>query len=91
MIIEDKDYRLVQINDSSPFFDLDLLRTINPKGKESREEFQTVAYGITLEDALKKIVNFRINKDNCEILTLKEYLEEYKKQVNSLRDLCNAV
>ena len=39
MIIEEKDFKLIPISESSNFFDLELLYTIKPKGKEERQEF----------------------------------------------------
>lgn len=85
MIIEEHDYRLTQISDSSPFFDLELLRTVKPKSGETREEFQNAGYGVTLETALHKIINYRISCRH-EALSMKEYLTEYKKEVESLHE-----
>lgn len=88
MIIEENDFKLTSIDDSSPFFDLELLFTIRPKGKESRQEFKTVAYGITLETALKKIVNHRISNKYENSINLSTYLKELKSEVESIKNLC---
>ena len=83
MIIEETDFRLVPINDSSPLFDLELLYEIKPKGKESRLEFKNVAYGITLDYAIKKIAQYRASK-NLDNTTLLEYFKEFNNQLKSL-------
>ena len=49
MIIEEKDFRLTPVNDSSPMFDLELLHIVKPKGGEPREEFKVAGYGLALE------------------------------------------
>lgn len=88
MIIEEEDFRLTSVNEFSPHFDLELQYVIRPRGKEPRLEFKNVAYGITLESALRKIAQFRINNAHPEAITLKTYLEEFKKEVKSLKELC---
>lgn len=89
MIIEESDFRLTPINESSPKFDLELLYTINPKGKESRKEFKIVAYGIGIEYAIKKIAHYRVCcKHNEEAIRLLTYFEEFKEELDSLKALC---
>ena len=58
MVIEEKDFRMTQISQSSPFWDLELLKTIKPKGGEPRQEFTNVGYGMTLGHCLKSIMSF---------------------------------
>ena len=89
MVIEESDFRLTQISDSSCFWDLELLYTIRPKGKESRQEFKTCGYGLTLSSAIKHIANFRIaQKHPEESLTMKQYLKEYTEIINNLSKIC---
>lgn len=85
MIIEGSFYKIIPIDSSSPFYDLELLYSIG--GKNPRKEFKNEAYGITLESALNRCAHFAVrNKYNKEdIITLKEYLEEFKK---AKEDLC---
>lgn len=83
MIIEEKDFRLTPISDGSPFYDLELLKVVKPKSGEVREEFQNAGYGITMEHAMRKIINYRISCKH-ESLSMKEYLSEYKKEVNQI-------
>lgn len=89
MIIEEKDFRLTPVDDSSPMFDLDLLYVIKPKGKESRLEFKNAGYGLSLQNAIKKVAHYRVtcnHKD--EAVTLLAYFEEFKKELDSLKQLC---
>lgn len=89
MIIEEKDFRLIPISDDSPIFDLELLYTIRPKGKEPRQEFKNAAYGINLESAIKKIVQYKVaSKHKDEAITLSTYLSEFKQELDTIRKLC---
>ena len=89
MIIEEKDFRLTPISDSSPQYDLELLYKIQPKGKEARLEFKNVAYGISLEYAIKKIAHHRVCcKHKEEAIGLLTYFKEFKEELDSLKNLC---
>lgn len=88
MVIEEKDFRLTPSSDSGRWFDLELLRTVN-KGKENeRQEFKVVAYSITIESALKYIVNARIAANNPDTIDLETYLKEYRRIVDDIKQLC---
>lgn len=88
MIIEESDFRLIPVKESGLLFDLELLKVIN-KGKENeRTEFKNIAYGITIESALKYIANARINAKYNDSISLKQYLQEYKDIINSIKDTC---
>lgn len=88
MVIEESDFRLIPVKESGLLFDLELLKVIN-KGKENeRTEFKNIAYGITIESALKYIANARINAKYNDSISLKQYLQEYKDIINSIRDTC---
>lgn len=87
MIIEEKDFRLIPVSDSCPIFDLELLYTIRPKGKETRQEFKNVAYGISLESALEKVIQYRLSCKH-DTINLTTYLKEYNEELESLRKLC---
>lgn len=88
MIIEERDFRLTPVKDSGDIFDLELLKTIN-KGKETeRQEFKNVAYGITLETAIRYIANTRISANYPDVINLKTYLKEYKKIIDEIKKLC---
>jgi hypothetical protein len=84
-MIEGEDYKIIPCG-TGPFFDLELLYTVNPRGGVSRTEFKNAAYGITFESALKRIINYRIFKRK-ETLTLKEYLKEYKRYIDELKSI----
>lgn len=89
MVIEEKDFRLIPMSDSSLKFDLELLYTVRPKGKEARQEFKNVAYGISLEYAIKKIAHYRVSlKHENEAITLLTYFQEFMRELDSLKTLC---
>jgi hypothetical protein len=85
MVIEEKDFRMTQISQSSSFWDLELLKTIRPKGGEPRQEFVNVGYGMTLGHCLKSIMNFRIANKHKDAVTLKQYLREFIAGLKELK------
>lgn len=89
MIIEEPDFRLTPVSDSSELFDLEFLYTVN-KGKENeRTEFRNAAYGISLESAIKRITQHRIiTKFDGESIGLAAYLDAYKKIIEEIKALC---
>lgn len=88
IVIEESDFKLTQINDSSPFWDLELIHTIRPRGKEARKEFKIVGYGMRMELCIKNIINYRISKKHPETIDMKTYLTEYKKLLKEISELC---
>lgn len=85
MIIQGDIYRLTPINEHSPKYDLELLHSIG--GKNPREEFKVVAYGISLESALERTILFATNKRlGDEVVTLKQFLYVYKEESNKIRE-----
>jgi hypothetical protein len=90
MVIEEKDFRLIPVDECGDRFDLEILCTVN-KGKETEyQKFKNVAYGISLESALKKISNFRIGNKHSESIDLKTYLQEYRAIIDEVRKLCES-
>ena len=89
MIIEEKDFRLTPVSEESLKYDVELLYVIQTKGKESRLEFKNVAYGVSLEYALKLVAQYRVNCNHKnEAISLMTYFTEYKNELNSLTNLC---
>lgn len=88
MIIEEKDFRLTPVKDGGDKFDLEFLKTIN-KGKENeKQEFKIVAYGISIEKAIKYIANNRLNNKIPGTIDLKTYIQEYRDITEELKKLC---
>ena len=77
MQIQGDFYRITSIDDSSPFWDLELLKTIKSK-TNPRTEFVNAGYGLTIESAIRRIIQFTICSKH-DSLTLKEYLNEFKR------------
>ena len=80
MIIQGSFYRIEPINDTSPLWDLYLLRKVNSK-TNPREEFQLEGYGMPLDSAIGRVIRYAINSKygKDEITTLKEYLNVFKQ------------
>lgn len=85
MIIQEEDFRMIPCG---ALWDLELAKTIRPKGGEPRVEFKSEGYGMTMESCIKRVINKRI-ADKKETLSLKEYLDEYKQQLDTLNKLFN--
>lgn len=82
MQIQGDFYRITSIDDSSPFWDLELLKTIKSK-TNPRQEYVNAGYGLTLDSAIKRIIQFAISS-KYDVLTLKDYLRAYKKLSESI-------
>ena len=80
MVIEGANYKLTSIDDNSPFWDLELLKTIKSK-TNPRTEFVNAGYGLTIESAIRRIVKFTICS-NHDSLSLKEYIKEFNRIYN---------
>lgn len=92
MIIAEEDFKLYPVANSACLFDLELLYTIKAKSKDARKEFKNCGYGITLEHAIKKIIVHRINNkyDSDSIISLKQYIQDYKQECNKIEYLLDA-
>lgn len=86
MTIQEEDFRMIL--GGGNLWDLELTKVVRPKGGEPRVEFKPEGYGMPLESCIKRIINKRIS-DKKETLSLKEYVEEYKQQVDELKKLFN--
>lgn len=76
MIIQGDWYKLIPVNEHSTQFDLELLYKI--KGDNAREEFKIAGYGLNLETAMKKCIQYALSQ-KFEVITLKDYLIEWRK------------
>lgn len=76
MVIQGEFFQLTPVSEHSLLWDLKLLYKVG--GKNPREEYKEAGYGLTLDSALKKCINYAINQ-NFEVLSLKEYLDEFKR------------
>lgn len=84
MIIQGDFFQIIPVSDHSTLFDLKLLYKIG--GKNPREEYKDAGYGMTLDSAIKKCINYALSQ-KFEVLTLKEYLTEFRniqKELNAL-------
>lgn len=90
MIIAESDFQLKQLDPVSTKFDLYLPCVIeNTKGVKERK-FKPVAYGLTIEHAIKKIIHFRMAlKHKQEAITMCDYLKEYKLYIQKLNQIIN--
>ena len=86
MVIEESDFKL-EYEENSNKFDLYLLHIINAKDEDKRrEEFKIDGYGTSLESAIKRIINYRLEK-RLNVTTLKDYLLQYKEELKNIENL----
>ena len=89
MVIEEKFFKLIPVDECSPFFNLELLYTIRPKNAEPRQEFKNAGYGLTLETAIRKIAHYCVFcKHRDTAIKLKTFFQEYIEELNKLKKLC---
>jgi hypothetical protein len=81
MVIKGDWYELTPVNEHSTQFDLKLLYKI--KGTNERYEFKDVGYGLSLDTAMKKCIQYGLTQ-KFEIITLKDYLKEWRKMQKEL-------
>ena len=81
MVIQGDFYQITPVNEHSLLFDLKLLYDI--KGKNPRKEYKDVGYGMSLESAIKKCIQYALS-NKFEVLSLKEYIDEFKKMQKEL-------
>ena len=87
MKIADKDFILTSISDTSLFFDLELLINLkNPKTKEEREDFKTVAYGLPLDVALQRIASYRAT-NGIDVIDIETYINKFIEACNELKTI----
>ena len=90
MEIREDDFILTAVNDTSPFFDLEVLKIVNKGKPNEKKEFQNVAYGIPLESAIQRIAQYRIAKKlDGDSIGMAAYLNAYKDIVKEIKELCN--
>lgn len=86
MIIEESDFKLIPVSESSSLFDLELLYTVNKGKSNERTEFRNAGYGFTLPSAIRKVIMNRIENKH-ESISLKTFLKEFKDEVDKLDKL----
>jgi len=90
MTIQEDDFLLEPSRAADLFWDLSILVKVkNKETKEEREEMKNIAYGITLEHAIRYIANYRVQKNNREkALKMLDYLKQYSKELDKLYAAC---
>ena len=85
MIIEESDFKLT-LSVTGLSWDLELLREIKSRDGSVRKEFKLEGYGMSMDRCMQIITNYRLEK-NKEVYSLKEYIRDYKHQIQQLKEL----
>ena len=90
IIIEEKDFKMIQSNKTGSFFNLYLPYTVN-KGKDNeRTEMRLSGYGYSFEYCIDLLIKKRlINKQ--ETYTMEEYMNAYMKEIEEIKKLIQHV
>ena len=86
IVIEEKDFKMVQSSKTGPFFDLYLPYVVNAGKDNERIEMKLSGYGHSFEYCIDLLVKIRIAKKQ-EIYTMKEYMETYMKEIDEIKKL----
>ena len=86
IVIEEKDFKMVQSSKTGPFFDLYLPYIVNAGKDNERTEMKLSGYGHSFEYCIDLLVKIRIAKKQ-EIYTMKEYMETYMKEIDEIKKL----
>lgn len=89
MVIEESDFRLIPVNETSSMVDLELLYTVNKGKANERTEFRNAGYGMSLDRAIRNVVMYRVNnKHDNDSIDLKTFLKEFKEEVAKIEQIC---
>ena len=86
IVIEEKDFKMVQSSKTGPFFDLFLPYTVNAGKDNERTEMRLSGYGHSFEYCIDLLIKIRVAKKQ-EVYTMKEYMETYMKEVDEIKKL----
>lgn len=85
MIIKEQDFIIEKLDDLS-FYNLSFSTVVNKGKEDERTEYKVVSYGIPFHTCIEMIVDYRMKNVEKE-LSLKEYVEKYKEEVNKIGEL----
>ena len=86
IVIEEKDFKMVQSSKTGPFFDLFLPYTVNAGKDNERTEMRLSGYGHSFEYCIDLLIKIRVAKKQ-EVYTMNEYMETYMKEVDEIKKL----
>ena len=90
IVIEEKDFKMVQSSKTGPFFDLFLPYTVNAGKTNERTEMKLRGYGHSFEYCIDLLIKIRLSKKE-ESYTMKEYMKAYIKEIDEIKKLIQYV
>jgi len=80
------EFKIVPI--SAIMFDLErTVQVTNKQTGEKTDKQSIIAYGVTLEGAIKRISGIVVQESNEDDITLKEYINQLNNQVQTIKNL----
>ena len=90
IVIEEKNFKMVQSSKTGPFFNLYLPYTVNEGKDNERTEMRLSGYGHSFEYCIDLLIKIRLaNKQ--EIYTMEEYMNAYIKEIDEIKKLVQHV
>lgn len=87
IVIEESDFKLEQVNESSNRWDLWFKKVVKHKNGTTDEAWDVSCYGVSLAHCIDKIINRRLaNKQ--EVYSLKQFINDYRIMKSEIEKLC---
>jgi hypothetical protein len=90
IVIEDKDFKMVQSSKTGPFFNLYLPYTVNEGKDNERTEMRLSGYGHSFSYCVDLLVKIRLARKN-PTYTMSSYMNEYIKEIDEVEKLIQHV
>lgn len=86
IIIEEKDFKMVQSIKTSPFFDLYLPYIVNEGKSNQREEMKLFGYGMSFEACIDILIKKKLSEKK-DSYSIEEYLKSYIDEIKEVKKL----
>ena len=90
IVIEEKDFKMVQSSKTGPFFDLYLPYTTNEGKDNERTEMKIYGHGYSFEYCINLLINIRLTQ-KFETCSISEYMQAFKEEVKKIESLIQHV
>ncbi len=90
IVIEEKDFKMVQSNKTGPFFNLYLPYTVNEGKDNERTEMRLSGYGHSFEYCIDLLIKLKLSNKQ-EVYTMEEYMNDYIKEIDEIKKLVQHV
>lgn len=86
IVIEQDNFKMIQSNETGPFFDLYLPHTTNEGKENERTEMKLNGYGYSFEYCIDLLIKIRLNNKK-ESYSINEYMQAYVNEIKEIKKL----